>query len=241
VRLYLIQLSVHLRTSYVYIREDFSGTFLLCCEWVKQRAERLAIAVDLDKEVLDWGREHNLPLAGPAADRITVICSDVCDRQLEVSLVDVTVAFNYATNLFTSRRALMEYFRIALDGLCEDGILFLDLYGGTASQIASKYRKNFSDFTYIFEQSGVDVVSHRAEMAIHFRFPDKSGIKQAFSYSWRVWTLPEIVDALEDAGFKAVKVWWAEVDKKGEDQYEYQETTSAQQVEMWNAYIVALK
>ena len=37
------------------LREDFCGTFSVCCEWVKLGKQRTAIGVDLDPEPLPWG------------------------------------------------------------------------------------------------------------------------------------------------------------------------------------------
>ena len=41
------------------LREDFCGTFAVCCEWVRGNRKRSAIAVDLDPEPLAWGKKHN--------------------------------------------------------------------------------------------------------------------------------------------------------------------------------------
>jgi hypothetical protein len=40
-------------------------------------------------------------------------------------------------------------------------------------------------------------------------------MKHAFTYTWRVWSLPEARDVLLDAGFKNVKVYWEGDDEKG--------------------------
>jgi len=37
---------------------------------------------------------------------------------------------------------------------------------------------------------------------IHFRLRDGARIERAFTYDWRLWTLPEVRDALEEAGFR---------------------------------------
>ena len=55
----------------VLIREDFCGTANTSCEWVRRRRTNRAIGVDLDEEVVGWGRENNLAkLRGDASERI---------------------------------------------------------------------------------------------------------------------------------------------------------------------------
>ena len=56
---------------------------------------------------------------------------------------------------------------------------------------------------------------------IHFKFPDGSKIKRAFSYTWRLWTAPELRDMLLDAGFRNVTVYWEGEDDNGEGNGEF--------------------
>ncbi|MCH1440792.1 MAG: hypothetical protein L7W43_14110, partial [Rubripirellula sp.] len=42
------------------LREDFCGTFAICCDWVASKSKRTAIGVDLCSETLQWGRDNNL-------------------------------------------------------------------------------------------------------------------------------------------------------------------------------------
>ena len=42
------------------LREDFCGTFMICCEWVKRNPKNQAIGIDLDSVPLDYGRTHHL-------------------------------------------------------------------------------------------------------------------------------------------------------------------------------------
>src|SRR5690606_6124445 len=44
----------------ILIREDFCGTASMACAWVDSAPKRRAIGVDIDPEVLGWGREHNV-------------------------------------------------------------------------------------------------------------------------------------------------------------------------------------
>ena len=49
---------------------------------------------------------------------------------------------------------------------------------------------------------------------IHFKFPDGSRIKNAFSYDWRLWTLPEVQELLAEAGFDRITVYWQGTDEE---------------------------
>lgn len=64
------------------------------------------------------------------------------------------------------------------------------------------------------------------------------------------WTLPEIRDCLEEAGFRAVHFWVREMPDSTEitrtegfgvgKDIKYEEATSFQQQDSWNAYIVGV-
>jgi hypothetical protein len=51
---------------------------------------------------------------------------------------------------------------------------------------------------------------------IHFAFPDGSRLDRAFSYDWRLWTLPELRELLAAAGFSRVTCYWQGWDDRGE-------------------------
>jgi hypothetical protein len=48
---------------------------------------------------------------------------------------------------------------------------------------------------------------------IHYVFPDNSRLEKAFSYDWRLWTLPEIRELLSEAGFANTTVYWEGTDE----------------------------
>ena len=77
------------------LREDFCGTFAVCCEWVKSDKKRRAIGVDLCAETLQWGIENNLSKLKPAAaERVDTLEKDV--RSQTTPQVDVLAAQNYS-------------------------------------------------------------------------------------------------------------------------------------------------
>ena len=60
------------------LREDFCGTFAVCCEWVRRSSDRVAVGVDIDPEPLGWGREHHLSkLKAKQQRRVELLQDDV--------------------------------------------------------------------------------------------------------------------------------------------------------------------
>lgn len=200
----------------IVLREDFCGTANTSCEWVRRDDEHQAIAVDLDAEVLEWGRLNNLAkLNADQQDRIELILEDVL--QVRPGLADIILAMNFSYYLFLKRDELREYFANALDGLVSDGILFLDAYGGYEAPMVLTEPRDCTDedgkeFAYIWDQAEFNPIDSCMTCHIHFEFPDGSRKDKAFSYHWRLWTLPEIREILYEAGFSKVDIYWEGTD-----------------------------
>lgn len=228
----------------VVLREDFCGTANTSCEWVRRSDEHQAIAVDLDEEVLEWGKHHNLfQLDDEQQQRIELVLDDVL--QVRPGLADIILAMNFSYYLFLQREDLREYFENALDGLVSDGILFLDAYGGYEAPMVLTEPRDCTDennkaFTYIWDQAEFNPINSCMTCHIHFEFPDGSRKDKAFSYHWRLWTLPEIREILYEAGFSKVDIYWEGTDtanNEGNGVYLPQETGDADPG--WVCYIVA--
>ena len=117
---------------------------------------------------------------------------------------DIIGAMNFSYWLFKDRAALRRYFARAREALVDDGILFLDAYGGYDSFRDIVEEREVEDFTYVWEQEKYNPVTGHLISHIHFTFADGSRLDRAFSYDWRLWTLPEIIDLLREAGFGKV-------------------------------------
>jgi hypothetical protein len=77
---------------------------------------------------------------------------------------------------------------------------------------------------------------------IHFKFPDGSELRPAFTYEWWLWTLPEIQELLYEAGFTNVTVYWEGTDKKtNEGNGVYKPETIGTADAGWVCYITAEK
>ena len=223
------------------LREDFCGTALFACAWVKSASDREAVGVDLDGEVLAWGRVRNVAKLPPAAaGRLSLLQADV--REVKAAPADIVAAFNFSYWIFRDRPGLLAYFRRVLEGLEHDGVFMLDAYGGHDAFKVMRERQDFGRFTYIWDQADYDPVSGETTCHIHFAFPDGSRLNRAFSYHWRLWTLPELRELLAEAGFRASTVYWQGTDPKtGEGTDEFKPAKRGDPDPAWIAYIVAEK
>ena len=202
------------------LREDFCGTAATSCEWVSRRKTNRAIGVDLDAETLDWGRAHNLTkLEGDGVDRITLLQRDVRDPGPEGQGADVVLAMNFSYWIFQTRDGLRDYFRSVLESLDDDGMFMCDFYGGSEAMIEQEeFRKVNKHFTYIWDQHKFNPITGEMDCKIHFKFPDGSEMRNAFEYTWRLWSLPEIRELLAEAGFEDVTVYWEGTDPDDEEE-----------------------
>lgn len=226
------------------LREDFCGTANVCCEWVTRGARHTAVGVDLDAEVLAWGREHRLAgLSDKQRARVALIQDNVLSADTQP--VDALLAMNFSYWLFKERSQLLDYFRVARDNLVDDGVLFLDAYGGYDSFREIDEEREIDDggegFTYIWDQDAFNPITNHLVCHIHFAFNDGSVMEKAFTYDWRLYTLPEIRDMLLEAGFAKVTVYWQGWDENGEASGEFYPAENADADAGWICYLVAEK
>ena len=92
-------------------------------------------------------------------------------------------------------------------------------------------------FTYVWDQNTFDAITHDVTNFIHFEFQDGTKLKRAFRYDWRFWTMPELREVLEEAGFSKVHVYWDTSEDDEQDAYRLR--TRAPNQPGWLAYLVA--
>ena len=223
------------------LREDFCGTAAVCREWVLAHKRNHAWGVDLDAATLKIGRQRHIdPLSGGPRRRVELIAGDV--RTVQCPPVDVVMAQNFSYFLFEQRHELLRYFRAARRNLADRGLLVLDAYGGPDSVRRVEESTEYDEFTYVWDQDEFDPISRRATCYIHFDFADGSRLERAFTYRWRMYTIPEIREILHDAGFASSDVYWEGTDPKtgeGDGVYTVQEEGEAD--DAWVCYIVGIK
>lgn len=224
-----------------HIREDFCGTGLVCREWVKRRRSNTAIGVDLDPKVLQWGTARSRKRLKPQQlKRMRFINADV--RTIKAKPVDSVLAMNFSYFIFKQREELRRYFRAVHRALVKDGLFLLDAYGGSDSYLEIEEPRDLDGFTYIWDQNYVNPITGHVVNHIHFEFPDGSKMKKAFTYDWRLWTLPELQEILREAGFTNVVVYWEGTDEKtGEGDGVWTISDRGEACAGWIAYLVAEK
>ena len=200
----------------VTLREDFCGTALSACAWVKRRKDHRAVGVDLCADTLAWGKTHNLAALSPEQQqRVTLVRRDVRTPNAACRGIDVVLAMNFSYWTFKTREGLVAYFRSVRSSLGKGGVFFLDHYGGYEAFKEIEERRRLKGFTYVWDQASYNPITGDKTCHIHFEFKDGTRLRKAFTYEWRLWTLPEIQELLHEAGFKHVHVYWEGDDDKG--------------------------
>ena len=247
----------------VVLREDFAGTSAESVAWVLLQPGGRAVAVDLDEPTLEWAHRRAVRLLGPLAARIAFVPGDV--RSVGppgVSTADIISVLNYSILYQREPGELHSYLRHAIECLAPDGILVLNLFGGapavqpgiTRHQVTPLSRLSteapIPAFEYLWEVRSFDHTSQRLDCCIHFVVPDASApggsreVRDAFTYDWRLWSVPEIVGACIQAGFSSAQLWRHTYDpSKGAAGVFLGpvEPDSLPVTEKWSAYIVACR
>jgi hypothetical protein len=190
------------------LAEDFSGPASICRAWLAMGAQRTAIATDRDPEPLEHCVRRLTEQHGrDAVDRLTISTSDVlaaggASRHHR--------GVNFACCELHERERLVTYFRHALFRLNQGGVLVVDTYGGEnafASGVSVvEIDTDEGTVVYEWEQAGANPLTGRVSNAIHFTTPDGARMEHAFVYDWRLWSVPELREAMREAGFASTEV-----------------------------------
>lgn len=232
------------------LREDFCGTAQMACAWALRRPANRALGLDLDPGVLGWARAQHLARMSGAARRVRLLRRDV--RSVTNPRVEVAVALNFSYWVFRRRAELVRYLRAVRSSLRRDGLLFLNVFGGTEAMDVLVERRRIPSsqgpdglripgFVYEWEQRSFNPVDHRLVCHIHFRLADGTRLRRAFSYDWRMWTLPEVRESLAEAGFRESVVYvegWDHHEHRPDDIYRRRERFENQLG--WLAFVVGV-
>lgn len=184
-------------------REDFAGGGALCRAWVEFVPQGRAVAVDKDPTPLRR-------LEG--VERVERRVADVLKAS---DRADIIAALNFPIGYWHQRADLLRYLRLSLRRLNRGGVFVADLYGGRDAfeSLRLKSRIPLPDgarLEYTWEQRTADPLTGRVTDALHFTLFPRRGRprvhRNAFVYDWRLWSIPELRDALHEAGFRSTEV-----------------------------------
>lgn len=188
--------------------EDFAGTAALSRLWAESAPNRRAIAIDLDAEALE---RH------PAHKRVTRLNADVHRVALaDLPSCDAIFVGNFSIGYLHERPDLVRYLRRCVWRLKRRGIFVCDTYGGASTFTTGTVKREHRTpdgrrVIYTWEQREADPITGLVTNAMHFQV-DRDGdielrIADAFVYRWRIWSLPELTDAMLEAGFNDVEIY----------------------------------
>ena len=201
--------SIHGRSPAV-LGEDFCGTASLSRAWVRLVPEGAAVAVDLDASVLERARG---PATSGHLERIQGDVRDATDPARHAA--DLIFVGNFSIGEIHDRPDLVRYLARSRERLKPGGVFVCDTYGGaSAFRVGAIERSHWIEggirIRYVWEQRSADPFTARVVCAMHFRL-ERGGeifqaIEDAFVYRWRLWSVPELREAMLEAGFA-----WTEV------------------------------
>lgn len=221
------------------LREDFCGAGALSCEWVKLNKNNRSCGLDLDPEPMDYGRQNYISqLNQDQQRRVALIKKDVLSEGLPTA--DIAVAVNFSYFFFKKREILKHYFSNVYHSLNNKGLFILDIFGGTQCTEIIEDRTPLKGFTYYWDQKSFDPVTNEALFNIHFRYKNKK-YENVFTYDWRMWSIPEVTEILQEVGFQQTLVYWEGSDRKGRGNGIFTKVEQGEPCLSWIAYIVGVK
>lgn len=188
--------------------EDFCGTAAVSREWVNRIEGGRAVAVDHDEEPLVRACGH---------ERIQVVQADVMSVD---ESADVLFVGNFSIGEIHARPALVAYLRHTHGRLSRApsgmGVFVCDTYGGESAFLTGSVERDHpaeggARIRYRWEQRDADPLTGMVTNVLHFRvFRGRDlvlDLPNAFTYRWRLWSVPELRDAMLEAGFESISVY----------------------------------
>lgn len=207
-------LSEHGATA-LSLAEHFAGSAALSRAFVASRDDRRALALDLDGGALERAR---------GVERLETLTCDV--REALHAPVDIVHAGNFSLGYLHTRRELVDYLRRARASLAPGGLFACDTYGGaSAFSLGSSQRRVELDgereLTSLWERRAADPFTARVENVLSFRVTARGELlahwPDAFVYRWRLWSVPELCDALLEGGFAPPRIRTSTSSERAQD------------------------
>ena len=225
--------------------EDFAGTAALSHLWADQGENHHAVAVDLDANALAFRGVH---------PRVTTHCQDVRDAS---DPADAIFVGNFSIGYWHTRADLVAYLTHARSRLNPGGVFVCDTYGGESALLLGDVHRDHwipddpryaghagKRIRYTWEQRAADPITGRVTDVLHFRVERAGVIEQeffdAFVYEWRLWSITEIRDAMDDAGFNTTEVYAKTADAIDDEGNAYVLPIEDGEDELDDSYIVLI-
>jgi hypothetical protein len=204
-------------------REDFCGTGLLSCEWVKSNVMNSAVGLDFDQETLDWGIANNVNNLSSGSERIQLLNQNVLDEFDTKQKFEIICSLNYSHFLLPQRKMILKYFTNMVKNLETKGIFIMDFYGGSHIYSDHKYQHNKSSNFYEFSGKQMNIIANTSKCSLNYKVK-KNKYKPFFSFNFRIYSIIELREALEEAGLTQFKLYIKEINDDEDDDYaEYEE------------------
>ena len=162
---------------------------------------------------------------------------DVLSKDLPKA--DLVLAANFSYFVFKTRERMKTYFASVKSSLNPRSLFIMDTFGGSLCYDANEESTRHKDFTYFWDQESFDPITNRAHFHIHFKPHGKKKIERVFSYDWRMWSVPELKEILEEVGFKKIHIYWEGTTRAGGGNGVFKSTSIGEACQSWIAYIVA--
>lgn len=220
--------AIHGRTPRV-LGEDFCGSASLSRYWAGHVAKGKAVAIDIDEEPL--ARAEAALAGAPAKGAVTLIRHNLLKPlRAKSEACDVIFVGNFSIGEIHSRADLVEYFKRCRGRLKAGGVFVCDTYGGSSAfhtgaierihhvppEHAATFGGKHARIRYTWQQQEADPLTGRVVNALHYRVQVGGEIThevaEAFVYRWRLWSVPELREAMSEAGFKGTDVYAKLVD-----------------------------
>lgn len=220
-------------------REDFCGTGKLCSEWCKLNFENRAVGLDIDQPTLDYGIKFNKNF-----DSMELLNHNVLEPYNQETF-DIICSLNYSHYILHKRKDLVKYFNNVYSGLNKNGIYILDFFGGShiyETKAFTSFKRK--DYYQMFGEQ-VNILNNVTKCSLRFKIGNKKKFEPLFHYDFRVYTILELREALEEVGFNKFKVYVKEcTEEESDDYHEYEEIDIDGEYfveeERYNGFIIAI-
>lgn len=211
--------------------EDFCGTAALSRRWIIETPDGSAVGVDLDPEPLKIASQQTPKDAGT---RLKLIKRDVLKLNAKSAGAggpfDLIFVGNFSIGEIHRREDLVKYFRTCVKRLAKakrrspGGVFVCDIYGGETAFVEGALERTHPGpstdpalrIKYTWQQRTANALTGMVENALHFRTVRAGVVEQeftdAFVYNWRLWSVPELREAMLEAGFATTEVYAKLVD-----------------------------